>query len=165
MQNKNQTQVDKDLSKKQIYVTRQFDAPVDRVWEAWTKPEILDEWWAPNPWKAETKSMDFREGGVWIYAMVGPDGTKQWCQVDYKNITPNKSFSGYDAFCDDQGNIIENMPRMFWELTFVPVATGTRVDVVMTFETEEELNKILEMGFAEGFTAAHGNLDQLLATK
>lgn len=54
-------QVDREA--KQINVTRDFDAPRDLVWSAWTEHEILDQWWAPKPWKSETKHFDFSEGG------------------------------------------------------------------------------------------------------
>ena len=56
-----------------INIEREFAAGLDLVWDAWTKPEILDQWWAPQPFRTKTKSMDFREGGSWHYAMIGPD--------------------------------------------------------------------------------------------
>ena len=49
-----------------VHVTREFNAGVEMVWEAWTNPEILDQWWAPKPYRTVTKSMDFREGGTWL---------------------------------------------------------------------------------------------------
>ena len=75
-------QIEKDLDNKKMTITRSFDAPVSDVWRAWTESELLDQWWAPKPWKAETKSMDFRVGGYWLYAMVGPDNTKHWAKAD-----------------------------------------------------------------------------------
>src|SRR5687767_16002716 len=102
-------QVDKEA--KQIKVTREFDAPLDLVWQAWTNSEILDQWWAPKPWKAVTKSMDFREGGTWLYYMQGPEGEKHWCKAEYKSIKPQKFFSWLDAFCDEKGVINKDMPR------------------------------------------------------
>jgi uncharacterized protein YndB with AHSA1/START domain len=60
----------------QLIVTREFDANSDLVWKAWTTAELLDQWWAPKPYRAETKSLDFREGGVWLYAMVSPENEK-----------------------------------------------------------------------------------------
>ena len=53
----------KDLPNKKITVTRHFNAPLDQVWKAWTESELLDQWWAPKPFKAETKFMDFKVGG------------------------------------------------------------------------------------------------------
>jgi uncharacterized protein YndB with AHSA1/START domain len=55
-----------------IKISREFAANISLVWDAYTKSDILDKWWAPKPWKARTKKMDFREGGSWLYAMVGP---------------------------------------------------------------------------------------------
>ena len=63
----------KDVTNKKVTVIRHFDAPVDHVWRAWTEVDLLDQWWAPKPWKAETKTMDFRSGGSWLYAMIGPE--------------------------------------------------------------------------------------------
>jgi uncharacterized protein YndB with AHSA1/START domain len=83
----------KDQSNKKLKVVREFDAPLQKVWNAWTKSELLDQWWAPRPWKAVTQSMDFKEGGTWYYFMQGPEGERHYCRVDYKTIVPNKSFS------------------------------------------------------------------------
>src|SRR5688572_6195752 len=96
---------------KQIKVEREFDAPLNLVWAAWTESEILDQWWAPKPWKTETKEMNFTEGGYWLYAMKGPEGEVHWCRADYQSIKPLKSFSGLDAFCDEAGNVNTDLPR------------------------------------------------------
>jgi uncharacterized protein YndB with AHSA1/START domain len=122
----NKTQINKDLSRKQIQVSRELDAPIEEVWDAWTNKNILDTWWAPKPWKAETKSMDFKEGGVWFYSMVGPEGNRSWCKVEYKTIVPKESFTSHDTFCDDKGNIYPALPPMHWQVNFKPV-NGTAV--------------------------------------
>src|SRR5256885_15696100 len=124
-----ETQYTKDVTNKKILVTREFDAPLEKVWEAWPDKNILDQWWAPRPWKARTKSMDFREGGIWLYCMEGPEGEKQWCRVDYQTIVPNKSFTGLDAFCDEQGNKNNDFPGMQWKVEFSKTDTGTNVIV------------------------------------
>jgi uncharacterized protein YndB with AHSA1/START domain len=155
----------KDVANKKIFVTREFDAPVEQVWKAWTQPEWLDKWWAPKPWKANTTSMDFREGGVWLYYMEGPDHTRQHCRVDYETIVPNKSFSGMDSFSDEKGTPLTEMPGMHWKVGFNKSGSATKVEVEITFQSEADLEKIMEMGFKEGFAAAHGNLDELLASK
>jgi uncharacterized protein YndB with AHSA1/START domain len=152
-----------DLTNKKIKVVREFDAPVAQVWKAWTESELLDQWWAPKPWKANTQSMDFRDGGIWLYYMEGPDGSRHYCRADYKNIIPNKSFNGLDAFCDENGVINPDFPRMNWKTAFNASGAGTKVEVEITFATKEDMEKIIEMGFKEGFAAAHTNLDEMLA--
>jgi uncharacterized protein YndB with AHSA1/START domain len=152
----------KDPSNKKLKVVREFDAPLQKVWNAWTKSELLDQWWAPRPWKAVTQSQDFKEGGTWYYYMQGPESECHYCRVDYKKIVPNKSFSGYDAFCDDKGNINKEFPQMLWECQFTSTSSGTKVEVEIIFDSEADLQKIVEMGFKEGFAMAHNNLDELL---
>lgn len=159
----NRTEITKDLENKKLNVTRHFNAPVEKVWRAWTEPELLDKWWAPKPWRTETKSMNFAEGGMWLYSMVGPEGERHWSKANYLAINPEQSFTGIDGFCDEEGNTDTSLPLMTWHVNFLPTDNGTNVLVEITFETEEALNTIVEMGFEEGFTSAHGNLDELLA--
>jgi len=158
-----ETVIKKDPANMKLHITRNFDAPVGQVWKAWTESSLLDKWWAPKPWKANTKSMDFREGGRWLYYMEGPDGTRQYCKIDYKSITPNRVFVGEDAFCDETGNTTNELPGMHWKNSFSKSGDGTKVEVEVTFATVADLDKIIEMGFKEGFAAAHNNLDELLA--
>jgi uncharacterized protein YndB with AHSA1/START domain len=159
----NNTLVSKDLANKKLEVIREFNAPVAKVWKAWTESAVLDKWWAPRPWKAETKTFDFREGGLWLYCMVGPDGTRQWCRVDFKTIATQKSFTSTAVFSDDKGNRNNSFPAMHWSILFQPTATGSKIEVRISFDNESDLQKILEMGFEAGFTMGLGNLDELLA--
>ena len=75
---------------KTIHIKREFDASIELVWKAWTKAELLDQWWAPKPYHIETKSLDIRVGGMWLYAMVSPENEKMWCKADYKAIESRK---------------------------------------------------------------------------
>lgn len=162
MTKNNETFLTKDLPTKKIIVVREFDAPLKQVWKAWTESILLDAWWAPKPWTAKTKSMDFSEGGTWLYAMVGADGSEQWCKADYKKIVPNKMFNYVDAFCDENGKENTDFPSMQWNCEFIETSTGTRVEIEITFESEANLQKIIKMGFEEGFKAGLGNLAELL---
>lgn len=83
------TEITKDLANKKLHITRIFDAPRNMVWKAWTEPEWLDRWWAPLPYQTKTKSMDFKEGGFWLYYMLSPEGDKHWCRLDYLTIFKN----------------------------------------------------------------------------
>ena len=151
-----------DKQKKKINVEREFAAPVSKVWAAWTQPELLEQWWAPKPWKAKSKIMDFREGGYWIYAMVGPEGEEHWGRSDYKSIINEKSFEGLDGFCDSEGVINEELPRNQWSTYFQEGPDSTLVKVELTFDNLSDLEQIIEMGFKEGFISALENLDDLL---
>jgi len=152
--------VDKENNK--IKVSREFAAPVSKVWAAWTESQLLDQWWAPKPWQSKTKVMDFREGGYWLYAMVGPDGTEIWGRSDYKSILHLKKFTGQDAFCDENGKIDLKLPSPTWNVEFKPGSGTTFVGVEISFNESSDVEKYMEMGFKEGFTAALENLDNLL---
>ncbi len=152
----------KDLAKKQLIITREFAAPLELVWRAWTDPELLAEWWAPKPWKAVTISQDFKVGGCWLYYMEGPSGEKHYCRADYTSITPLKNYQGLDAFCDDKGNVNKEFPNTKWNVSFTETATGTLVLVENTFNELADLQKTIEMGFEQGFAMAHDNLDAYL---
>ena len=152
-----------DLVNNQMYVEREFEAPVEHVWKAWTDSDLLAGWWAPKPFKAITKTMDFRNGGHWHYYMLGPDGSKFWCMVNYLTIETHKRFDVDDFFCDEAGNRSNELPGMHWDNVFAASSNGTKVNVTITFDSKEDLEKIISMGFKEGFSAAHNNLDVLLA--
>lgn len=147
-----------------VNVTREFAANLSLVWQAWTTPEILDLWWAPKPWKTETVSMDFREGGMWLYYMQGPEGDRHYCKNDYQTINVEKSYSAMDAFCDEKGVTNEDFPRTIWTNSFTENEETTTVNIVAKYDSLEDLEKIIAMGFKEGFTMAMENLDDYLAT-
>ncbi len=155
--------VDKD--NRTITVKRDFAAELPLVWDAYTKSEILDQWWAPKPWKARTKTMDFRDGGTWHYAMVGPAGEEHWALVNYNKIHPQRSFSGLDVFADEKGNINRSMPQSKWEVTFEDKDEElTGVQFQISFDDLAQLEATIEMGFKEGLTMAMEGLDELLPT-
>lgn len=148
-----------------VNVKREFNGNLELVWEAWTNPEILDQWWAPKPFRTETKSMDFREGGTWLYAMRGPDNIVHWCKNDYLKIDMHKSYEGLDAFCDENGITNPEMPRTQWTNSFSAQGDVTTVSIVAQYESLDALEKIIALGFKEGFTMALSNLDEYLQGK
>ena len=155
-------QIRKDVANKTVHIIREFAAPVESVWRTWTESRLLDQWWAPKPWRAETKSMDFKKGGYWLYCMVGPQGERHWARVDFTSIDPGKSFEAVDYFCDQDGIRNPDMPSMKWKNVFNSKGKTTTVEVTIQFETETDMQKIIEMGFEAGFTAALTNLDAIL---
>lgn len=147
---------------KTITVKREFAAEVSLVWDAYTKSEILDKWWAPKPWKARTKSLEFKEGGTWHYAMVGPNGEEHWAVAIYKDIATQKNFTGHDAFADANGNINKEMPQSKWKVTFTSKGEITLVEFHISYPDLAQLEATIEMGFKEGLLMAMENLDELL---
>ena len=81
-----------DKATKTVVVTREFAADLPLVWDAFTKQEILDQWWAPKPWSSKTKYMDFKVGGRRFYAMVSPEGHEHWSIQEYTSISPKTNF-------------------------------------------------------------------------
>lgn len=160
MSNQEKFRFEIDNSLKQIRVERFFAAPLALVWDSWTKPEILDEWWAPRPYHCITKSLDFREGGRWLYHMAGPEGDIHWCLFDYEKIEPHRLITGTDAFCDAEGNPNTSKPKVEWQIRFEESEGGTRATILLTFASLTDLETLIKMGFREGFTAGLDNLDR-----
>lgn len=135
------------------------------MWDAWTEKELLDQWWAPKPWKSETKSMNFREGGRRLYAMVSPEGEEHWSLINYTSITPETNFKFHDGFSDSEGNILEDMPQSDWNVNFVESGDLTTVNIEIQHQELSDLEKIIEMGFKEGMTATLEQLGKVLIAK
>lgn len=161
METKNQTQIVKDFNERSIVVSREFNAPVANVWRAYTESELLDQWWGPQPWRAETKSMDFTPGGYWLYAMVGPNGERHWGRMNYLSIDLHKRFDMEDVFCDENGTVNNELPTSKGSNTFTVTPNGTRVDFKMIYPTEKDLQAIIDMGFEQGISICIEQLDKL----
>jgi len=149
-----------DKAAKTVYITREFAADLPLVWDAFTKPEILDQWVAPKPWTSKTKYMNFEVGGKRFYAMVSPEGQERWAIQEYTSITPKTHFKMYNAFSDKDEN--PELPGSEWEYNFSEQNGTTKVSITIFNESLDRLEKMIEMGFNEGFKASLKNLEQLL---
>jgi uncharacterized protein YndB with AHSA1/START domain len=152
--------VDKTI--KTAFITREFDAGLSLVWDAFTKPELLDQWVAPKPWTSKTKFMDFKVGGQRFYAMVSPDGQERWAIQQYKSITPKTNFKLFNAFADQDGN--PESTGSDWDYNFSELNGITTVRIKIYNESLARLEKMIEMGFTEGYKMSMINLENLLAT-
>lgn len=159
----NKTKISRDFDKATLRIERRFDAPRDRVWRAYTDPELLDRWWAPLPWKTETLSMDFRVGGSWHYLMKGPDGAQHFCRKDYLEIEPGQRYRALDVFADESGETNTDMPQQPMNTTFTGEGDSTLVVVVVEYASVEDLKTVIEMGIEQGITMAQDQLEALLA--
>ncbi|TDQ79335.1 SRPBCC family protein [Sphingobacterium yanglingense] len=152
--------VNKD--EKTIHMVREFEANLQLVWEAWTKAELLDQWWGPEPYRAETKVMDFQVGGYWLYAMVSPEDDKHWAKADFVSIENKKSFTMKGGFSDENGVINLDFPQNEWKNTFIPKDKGVSVEILLTYHSVKDLETEIEMGFLEGMAVDFQQLDALL---
>ena len=151
-----------DKAAKMVFITREFDADLSSVWDAFTKQEILDQWWAPKPWASKTKVMNFKVGGRRFYAMVSPEGQERWSIQKYTSISPKTNFKFLNAFADKDEN--PELPGSEWDLSFSEENGKTKVSVSIYNESLERMEKMIEMGFKEGFMMTLKSLEDLLAT-
>ena len=146
---------------KTVEITKDFDAPRDLVWDAYTKPELLDKWWAPKPLTSRTTAMDFEVGGRRFYAMVMPDGQERWAVQKYTSITPKSNFKFFNAFSDENENL--QLPGSDWDFNFTENGDKTTVHVSIYNESLERMERIMaDGGFQKGTEAQLQNLEELL---
>lgn len=152
-----------DKETKTVIVTREFNADLSLVWDAFTKPEILDQWWAPKPFLSRTKAMEFRVGGRRFYAMVSPEGHEMWAMHKYTSITPKTNFKMFNAFADKDEN--PQLPGSDWDLSFTEQHGTTKVSIVIKNDSLERMMQLIEMGFKEGFTQCLQQMKNLVESK
>ena len=150
-----------DKQTKTVSITKEFAAELSLVWDAYTKPELLDQWWAPKPFTSRTKVMDFQVGGRRFYAMVSPEGDERWVVQKYTSITPKTNFKMFNAFADADENL--ELPGSDWDLSFSEQDGKTKVHISIYNESLERLERMIELGFVEGTKVQLNNLEELLA--
>ena len=152
-----------DKQTKTVSITKEFAYNLSSVWDAYTKPELLDQWWAPKPLTSRTKVMDFKVGGRRFYAMVSPKGDELgWVLQKYTSITPKTNFKLFNAFADKDEN--PELPGSDWDLNFSSQGETTKVSISIYNESLERLERLLAMGFKEGVAGQLSNLEELLET-
>lgn len=150
-----------DKTAKTVSISMEFDADLSLVWDAFTVPEILDQWYAPKPFISKTKDMDFKVGGRRFYAMVGPNGEERWAIQRYKSISPKTNFKMFNVFADKDENPLP--PGSDWDLNFHGENGSTTVNISIYNESLERMESLLE-GFKLGMHATFENLRNLLLT-
>lgn len=115
----------------EIYITRIYNAPVKTVWEAWTDPKQVAQWWGPRGFTLTTHSKDLRAGGSWVYTMHGPDGT------DYPNNTVYYEVEKYSRLVYDHG-ANDKQPALFRvTVDFTDLKGKTKMEMTMALATAE----------------------------
>ena len=151
-----------DKSTNMVFVTREFEADQASVWDAFTKQEILDQWWAPKPYTSKTKYMNFEPGGRRFYAMCSPEGQEFWSVQKYTSVTPITNFKQISLFTDENENVTSNSPGSEWSLDFTEADGITTVSIFIKHKTLDTLEQMIKMGFQGGMTMILNELDRLL---
>jgi uncharacterized protein YndB with AHSA1/START domain len=152
------------MAAKTIRISREFNAPIEKVWKAWIEPGLFEKWIAPKPWTAKTKLMDFTVGGIRLYAMVSPEGQQHWVYDKFTAIEKESAISSIGMGCDEEGNPITDGPKSYVDTKFSSIeGNRTKVYSVITFEDEATIKWFVEGGFKEGTIATFNQLDELLA--
>ncbi len=151
-----------DMQTNQIRMVREFAAPRSTVWACYSRPELLDRWFAPEPLTAKTAHMDFREGGHWHFSMTMPEGDTYWSRFDYQTITPESRIITLDGFSDPEGGVNPDMPRSTVDMQFED-GEVTTVTTVTQYASAEDLQAVIDMGMEAGIGSTLDRLDALLA--
>jgi uncharacterized protein YndB with AHSA1/START domain len=146
-----------------LYVTREFAADLDLVWDAFTKAEILDQWMGPKPWRVQTKEMDFRVGGRWLYTMISDENVKptRYSLAEFIEIQPKSSFTTKNSFSDENGNHADSgFTFSITKNSFKAGEGTTTVQIVKKMESLAQLEQFIAMGYKEGLAMGMSNLDE-----
>jgi uncharacterized protein YndB with AHSA1/START domain len=158
------TSVDKDYETLSLTLVADFPAPNAAVWELWADPRRLERWWGPPTYPATVEQHDFTSGGTVTYFMTGPDGEKFRGMWELTEVSPTTGVDFVDRFADAQGEPDTSMPVTTTRMRLSDHDGGTRMELRARFESREEMQKMIEMGMAEGLTEAVGQVDALLAS-
>jgi len=152
-------------------VTREFDAPLALVWQAWTERDRLMQWWGPKGFKMPVAKMDFRPDGMFHYSMIAPNGATMWGKFVYREIVPMEKLVWVNSFSDPEGGTtrhpLSNDP---WPLTMLTVVTfaerGGKTTVTINSlpldATQDEI-KTFDAGRGSMTQGWGGTMEQLTA--
>ena len=158
------TDVQKDLDNRTLTITADFAAPVQRIWDVYADPRQLEKVWGPPTYPATVVDHDLKPGGRVTYFMTSPEGEKfagYWLVTEVDAPT-RLTFD--DGFADLDFNPTSGLPVSRNVFTFAAHDGGTRATYVSTYESAEDMQKVLDMGMVEGATSAINQIDGLLAS-
>lgn len=145
---------------REIVITRKFDEPRDLVWRAWTEPEHFAKWWGPKDFTSPNPEMDFREGGKYLWCMLGSDGKEFYSTGVFREIVPFEKIVLTDSFSDAEGNVISasehglpgDWPKeLLITVTFDAGEGGTEMTVRQVGVPAGEMSKMTTVGWNQSF--------------
>ena len=157
------TRVDRDYDNLAIALIADFDAPIDQVWELWSDPRKLERWLGPPTHPASVDKHDLTPGGEVTFFMTGPEGDRSWGTWRVTAVDPPTSLEFTDAFADTDGTPIADMPVHTVTVRLTERDGGTRMEMHETFESREDMEKLVDTGLVDGRRQAVSQMDVLLA--
>jgi uncharacterized protein YndB with AHSA1/START domain len=157
------TELRTSTSGKRMTIIRDFAAPRQLVYDAFTDPDQLVKWWGPKGFTTKVTRMDVRPGGTWHYCMQSPEWGDSWGLSTYREVTPPERIVYSDAFSDAEGTVNQDLPVSVNTVTFHEDGGRTTLTIVTDYASKEDLKKVLEMGVVEGMASQNERLDELLA--
>lgn len=158
------TSVDPDFENLTITLVGEYAAPVERVWQLWADPRLLERWWGPPSFPATVEQHELRPGGSVSYFMTGPEGEKYpgWWRIDAVDAPTALEFT--DGFTGEDGRPAPDMPVSAVRVELAEHDGRTRMEVRSAFQSREQMEQIVDMGALEGLRQAAGQIDALLDT-
>ena len=156
------TRVEKDFERLTLTVVADFDAPIERVWQLWADPRLLERWWGPPSYPATVEVHDLTPGGEVTYFLTGPQGEKShgWWRIT--SVDPPKSLEFTDGWADQNGKPIADMPTTRVRMQLTERDGGTRMELRSIFGSREQMEQMVRLGATDAFAAAIGQMDALL---
>ena len=155
--------ITKDVARRELTIERELPAPPDQVWNSWTRAEELESWWGPEGWATTVRSLDVRPGGLWHFGM-GPAGQppEVWIRSIYSEVITGSVLSYVECFSDETGADLDPDSNSVTVEFFGLDVGQTRLVLRTRFSSGERLDRILDMGFAQGWTSGLDRLHRLL---
>jgi uncharacterized protein YndB with AHSA1/START domain len=155
--------VDTDYDNLTITLIADLDAPIDQVWELWSDPRKLERWWGPPSYPATLEEHELTPGGEVTYFMTGPEGDIHHGIWRVTAVDPPTSLEFTDAFADTGEAPIADMPVSRIRVLLAERDGGTRMEMRATFESRDDMERLVQTGMAEGLQQAVSQMDALLA--
>jgi uncharacterized protein YndB with AHSA1/START domain len=153
----------KNLEALSFTLVAEFDAGVERVWQLWEDPRQLERWWGPPTWPATFEQFEFQSGGKAGYYMTGPEGEKAGGWWRFTAIQAPNKLEFDDGFADENGAPVDDLGITHATVSLEEAGGRTRMTIVSTFESEEQMEQMVQMGMEEGMKEAVGQIDAILS--
>ncbi len=153
----------KNLEALSFTLVAEFDAGVQRVWQLWEDPRQLERWWGPPTWPATFEQFEFQSGGKAGYYMTGPEGEKAGGWWRFTAIQAPNKLEFDDGFADENGAPVEDLGITHATVSLEEAGGRIRMTIVSTFESEEQMEQMVQMGMEEGMKEAVGQIDGILS--